>query len=168
MSSANPTYDRKSNGILFGLVAAGGFVAIVAVMTAVVLGAMLATGTLRHTSQGWSFQASANSPLAGELRNQKLDPKVDSLFVAQGSGSSHTATFTARSAWRADWTYSCPTDSSSFQVVAQGSSQSYLAGSLGKVGNGAGNSNLIAAGTYSLTVTTDPGCSWGVGARPSH
>ncbi len=168
MSTANPTYDRKSNGILFGLVAVGGFFAIVAVITAAVLGVMLATGTLRHTTEGWSFQASANSPLAGELRNQKLDPKVDTLFVAQGIGSSQTASFTARSAWRADWTYSCPTDSSSFQVVAQGRTQSYPAGSLEKVGNGAGNSNRLPAGAYSFTVATDPGCSWGVGARPSH
>jgi len=168
MSTANPTYDHKSDGVLFGVAAVGGFVAIIALITAVVLGAMFATGTLRHTSQGWSFQASANSPLAGELHAQKLDRNVDTLLVAQGSGSSQTATFTARSAWRADWYYSCPTDSSSFQVVAQGSSQSYAAGSLNNVGNGAGNSNLLPAGTYSFSVTTDPACSWGVGARPSH
>lgn len=161
-------YDRGRRGIAIGLIVLGSVVALVMVVTIAVLGVMVATGTLRHTSQGWTFQAAAGSADASEIRGQKLDPKVDSLFVVSGSGAAQTARFTTRSTWIADWTYSCPTNGSSFQVVAQGSNQSYPAGALNKVGSGVGNSNRLPAGTYAFTVTTDSSCSWSVGARPNH
>jgi hypothetical protein len=175
VANATPTptltptpYDRGRRGIAIGLIVLGGFVALVMVVTIAALAVMLATGTLRHTSQGWTFRAAAGSAIATELRGQKLDPKVDSLFVTSGSGAARTAQFTSGSAWVADWTYSCPTNSSSFQVVAQGPDRSYPAGAISTVGGGAGNSNQLPAGTYAFTVTTNPSCSWSVGARPNH
>jgi hypothetical protein len=172
MSIANITptstpYDRGRRGMAIGLIVLGSFVALVTLITISVLGVMLATGTLRHTSQGWSFQAAAGSAAANEIRSDRLDPKVDSLFIASGSGAGRTAQFTASGAWRADWAYSCPTNAA-FQLVALGSSQSYPAGDVSKAGSSAGNSNQLPAGTYSFNVTTDPGCSWSVGARPNH
>lgn len=171
VANATPTatpYERGRRGIAIGLIALGSAVALVMVVTIAVLGVMLATGTLRHTSQGWSFQAAAGSAAANEIRADKLDPKIDTLLIASGSGAGQTASFTTSRAWRADWTYSCPTNGGAFQLVAHGSDQSYPAGELSKAGSGAGNSNQLPAGTYVLTVTTDPGCSWSVGARPNH
>ena len=174
VANATPTptltptpYDRGRRGIAIGLIALGSAVALVMVVTIAVLGVMLATGTLRHTSQGWTFQAAAGSTVAGEIRREKLDPKVDSLFIASGSGAAQTVPFTASGAWRADWTYSCPTNTGSFRVVAQGSTDSHPAGALSNAGSGAGNSNQLPAGTYSFKVTTDSSCSWSVGARPN-
>ncbi len=161
-------YDRGRRGIAIGLIVLGSVVALVMVVAIAVLGVMVATGTLRHTSQGWTFQAAAGSAVATEIRGQKRDAKVDTLFVTSGSGAAQTARFTSSSTWVADWTYSCPTNSSSFQVVAQGPNQSYPAGALSKVGSGAGNSNQLPAGTYSFAVTTASSCSWSVGARPNH
>ncbi len=138
-STLTPTstpYDRGRRGIAIGLIVLGSFVALVLVVTIAVLGVMLATGTLRHTSQGWTFQAAAGSAAGNEIRGAKLEAKVDSLFVTSGSGAAQTAQFTASSAWTADWTFSCPTNSSPFQVVAQGSNGSYPAGTLTKVGSG--------------------------------
>ncbi len=170
-STLTPTpipYDRARRGIAIALIGLGSLVALVMVVTIAVLGVMLATGTLRHTSQGWTFQAAAGSAASTEIRGAKLDAKVDSLFVTTGSGTAQTDQFTASSAWTADWTYSCPTNSSSFQVGAQGLDESYPAGTLTKVGSGVGNSNPLPAGTYVFKVTTDPSCTWSVGARPSH
>ncbi len=169
MSAATTTsYHRGTRGILIGLIALGSFVAFVIVVTIAVFGVMLVTGTLRHTSQGWAFQASAGTVAATELRREKLDPKVDTLLIASGSGAGQTAQFTASRVWRAEWTSSCPTNTSSFRVVAQGSNQAYPASALDNVASGAGNSKQLPAGTYSLKVTADPGCSWSVGARPNH
>ena len=168
MSAATTTsFNRRTKGLVIGLIALGSFVAFVIVVTIAVLGVMLATGTLRHTSQGWAFQAPAGSAASTELRQEKLDNNVDTLLIASGTGSGQTAQFTASRAWRADWTYWCPTNNSSFRVVAQGSSQSYPAGALDNVGSGAGNSNQLPAGTYSFKVSADPGCNWSVGARPN-
>lgn len=161
-------YDRGRRGLAIGLIVLGSFVALVMVVTIAVLGVMYATGTLRHTSQGWTFQASADSTLAAELGREKLDPKVESLFVTSGSGAAQTAQFTAPGTWVADWTYSCKMNGSSFQVIAQGANQAFPAGALSNVGSGAGNSNRLPAGTYAFTVAADPSCSWSVGARPNH
>ena len=172
MSIANVTptstpYESGRRGMVVGLIVLGSAIALVTLITISVLGIMLATGTLRHTSQGWSFQAVAGSAVANEIRNDKLDPKVDSLFIADGSGAGRTAQFTASGEWRADWAYSCPSNAA-FQVVALGTHQSYPAGDASQAGSGAGNSNQLPAGTYSFNVATDPGCSWSVGARPNH
>jgi hypothetical protein len=161
-------YERGRRGIAVGLIVLGSVVALTMVVTIAVLGVMFATGTLRHTSQGWTFQAAGGSTLAAELGREKLDPKVYSLFVTSGSGAAQTAQFTAPGTWVADWTYSCKIVGSSFQVVAQSASQSFPAAALKNVGSGAGNSNRLPAGTYAFTVAADPSCSWSVGARPNH
>jgi hypothetical protein len=162
----NPTpYRRGPGGIAIGLLTVGGFVAFVAVTTIAVLGIMLGTGTLRHTNQGWVFRGSVP---AAELSSGALDSNVDTIFVTKGSGTSQTRLFTANKPWNADWAYSCPSDASSFSLVAQGANGAYPAGAIAKAASGAGNSNRIPAGTYSFKVTTDSSCSWTVGARPGH
>lgn len=161
----NPTpYRREPGGIAIGLIVVGGFVAFVAVITIAVLGILLATGTLRHTNQGWVFRG--NVP-ATEL-SRGVDSSVDTIFVTRGTGTTETAPFTTNTPWNADWAYSCPRVSSSFNLVAQGAIGTYPAGAIAKSASGAGNSNRIPAGTYSLKITTDSDCSWTVGARPGH
>lgn len=173
MSVANPTSSRpapSSGGriMAIALTAVAGAVAFIALVTGLVLVSMLATGTLKHTAQGWVFEAHAGTSVAAELREEHLDPRVDSIIIVNGSGTTETRQFVASGPWTADWAYSCPSNSSAFHLVAQGATQAYPAGAIERSASAAGNSNRLPAGAYILKVTTGTNCTWTVGARPNH
>jgi len=168
MASANKVARPILVGGL-GLAAAGAFVAFCALVAAAVLGVFLASGTLQHTSQGWVFRAGSLEPSTTQVSREPYDPQTYTLLTQYGTGPQRTAAFTSAGAWSLTWAYDCPDASGSIQVVAfseQGAA--YPAGLLSRTSKGAGQSDVLPAGTYSLQLEIGAPCTWSVGARPNH
>jgi hypothetical protein len=160
--------STQRKGIAVGLIVLGSLLALCIIVALAAVGLMFATGTIRHTDQGWVFRSSAGTALSAAVMHNRFDAKSNTLLLKSGSGPAQTRQLTSTGSWIANWRYSCPTDSGSFSLVAQGQGHDYPAGALDHTGTGAGQSNDLPAGTYSLKVTTDSSCSWSVGAQPNN
>lgn len=167
MSTINSVRPTLRNSAI-GIAVAATLVVATGLLAALVIGVMVATGTLQHTSQGWVFRG----PVSGSdltTANQNYDPKIYTLLRESGTGASTTSAITATSSWSVSWAFACPNAEGRIQVVAHSAAgASYAAGALSGSSQGAGQSNVIPPGTYTLSIATDQGCPWSIGARPNH
>ncbi|HVS07156.1 MAG TPA: hypothetical protein VHK65_13470 [Candidatus Dormibacteraeota bacterium] len=149
-----------------GLATVAALIAFSLVVGALAVGALLATGTLQHNSHGWTFRAGAADT---KLSSEAYDPRTYSLLVQRGTGTQETASLTAAGPWSLTWAYDCPTNAGAISVVARSDQGvSYSAGTLSGTSHGAGQSNVLPAGSYALQIATGSQCTWSVGARPNH